>query len=369
MAVTVFLDSATETSHSIRSPGPISTIPFTSTITMGTVSADRTDDHGEEVWPHTPDGVQTVWTWNADKVRQDGHLLLAECTRDSHRIYRKDYLHGNDGRAATTKSKSLWTDKEFSNDSGRQSVKELFGQAIMDFPKSPHLMARLVKMGSRRDSIVLDFFSGSAATAHAVMAVNAEDGGSRRSFMVQLPEQVGTESTAAKAGLTNIAEIGKERMRRAGDRILDGDCHADWSQDVGFRVLTVDTSNMSDVYYLPDKLEQADLLGAADSIKPGRGDPEDLLFQVLVGCGVDLTLSIRRETIIGKTVFLVGEDLCELAACFDDDIDEDLVRALVAVAEPVRTVFRDAAYTSDAAKINAGQIFRQLSPGTDFRSI
>ena len=335
----------------------------------GSVSADRTADHAVEVWPHAPNGIQTVWTWNADKVRQDGLLLLAERTCDGHRIYRKDYLHGNGGQVAKTKSKSLWTEKEFSNDYGRQSVKELFGQAIMDFPKSPHLMARLVRMGSHRDSIILDFFSGSASAAHGVMAVNAEDGGSRRFFMVQLPEQVGPESAAAKAGLPNIAEIGKERIRRAGDLILNGDCHEDWSQDAGFRVLTVDTSNMSDVYHLPDDLEQPDLLAAADSIKPGHGDPEDLLFQVLVDCGVDLTLPIRRDTVNGKTVFFFGEDPCELAACFDNDIDEDLVKALVAVTEPTRMVFRDAAYTSDAAKINAEQIFRQLSPGTDLRSI
>ena len=330
----------------------------------GSVSADKTDDYSEEVWPHAPDGVQTCWTWKRARVRERHHLLVAERVGDVYRIFRKDYLKRDDGQVAKTKSKSLWTDKEFSNDHGRESVKRLFGRPVMDFPKSPDLMARLVRMGAHSDSIILDFFSGSAAMAHGVMAVNAEDGGTRQFFMVQLPEPVPDESPAAKAGLSNIAEIGKERIRRAGQEVVGEDSH----QDVGFRVLAVDTSNLSEVYRTPDEIEQGSLLADVDIIKPGRGDPDDLLFEVLVHWGIDLTLPISCKTIQGRTVLFVGASPCELVACFEAGIEEEFIRELVAF-EPMRAVFRDAGYASDAAKINAEQIFRQLSPSTDLRSL
>lgn len=330
----------------------------------GSVSPDKTDDYSEEVWPHAPDGVQTCWTWGGARVRERRHLLLAERVGDGFRIFRKDYLRRDDGQAAKTKSKSLWTEKEYSNDHGRESVKRLFGQPVMDFPKSPDLMARLVRMGSHSDSIILDFFSGSAAMAHGVMAVNAEDGGTRQFFMVQLPVPVPDESPAAKAGLSNIAEIGKERIRRAGQEVLGEQSN----QDSGFRVLAVDTSNMYDVYRTTDETEQGSLIADVDIIKPGRGDPFDLLFEVLVHWGIDLTLPISCKTIQDRMVVFVDASPCELVACFDSGIEEEFVRELAAF-EPLRAVFRDAGYASDAEKINAEQIFRQLSPGTDLRSL
>lgn len=151
--------------------------------------------------------------------------------------------------------------------------------------------------------LCLDFFAGSSTTAHAVMQLNAEDGGNRRFIMVQLPEACGATSEAAKAGYGTIAEISKERIRRAGKKILEGDCHEGWNRDVGFRVLKVDTSNMADVFYTPDALQQNLLDLTTDNIKPSR-TPEDLLFQVLLDWGVELTLPIRKESIQGKTVFL-----------------------------------------------------------------
>lgn len=163
----------------------------------------------------------------------------------------------------------------------------------------------------------------------------------------------------------NIAEISKERIRRAGQKILDGDCHPDWNKDVGFRVLKIDSSNMTDVFYTPDATNQADLLANVDSIKQGR-TAEDLLFQVLVDWGVDLTLPIRRETVQGKTVFFVDENA--LVACFDTGVTEDLVKELAA-HEPLRVVFRDTGFVSDVVKINVQQIFKQLSPMTDVKAI
>ena len=329
------------------------------------VSPDRTDSFHIELWPDAPTGVKTCWTWKKDKVRSESHLLCAEQTNDEWRIYRKDYLYGPNGEIAKSLVKSLWTDKEITIDYGRMAIKKLFGSAVMDFPKSPELLERLIKMGSHRDSIVLDFFAGSATTAHAVLSVNAKDGGNRRFIMVQLPEQVEANSLAAQAGLSTIAEIGKERIRRAGSGILQGDCHEDWCKDVGFRVLKVDGSNMHDIYYRPDDVDQADLLATVDNIKPNRS-AEDLLFQVLSDWGGDLTLPIRRETVQDKTVFFVDDNA--LVACFDTGVTEELVKEL-ARREPIRVVFRDNGFVSDAVKINIEQVFRQLSRTTEVKSI
>ena len=213
--------------------------------------------------------------------------------------------------------------------------------------------------------LVLDFFAGSCSTAAAVLLLNAEDGGNRKSISVQIAEPCAVGSIGDRAKFSTIAEISKERIRRAGAKILEGECHPDWNKDIGFRVLKVDTSNMQDVFYTPDATRQADLLAAVDNIKPDR-TPEDLLFQVLVDWGVDLTLTIRRETMLGKTVFFVDDNV--LAACFDTGISEALVKELAA-RHPLRVVFRDNGFVSDAVKINVDQIFRQMSPGTEVKSI
>lgn len=199
------------------------------------------------------------------------------------------------------------------------------------------------------------------------MQLNAQDGGNRKFIMVQLPEPCDEKSEAFKAGYKTIAEISKERIRRAGKKILEGECHEGWNKDIGFRVLKVDSSNMTDVYYRPDATRQTLLDRMTANIKPDR-EPEDLLFQVLLDWGVDFSLPIRKETIQGKTVFFVNEPPYDLVACFDDGVNEDLVREL-ARFEPLWVVFRDAGFVSDAVKINVEQIFKQLSPGTEVKSI
>ncbi len=251
------------------------------------------------------------------------------------------------------------------NSSATKALKELFGGKIFSFPKPIELVKELILQGGNKDSIVLDFFAGSATTAHAVLESNAKDGGRRQFILIQIPEAIDERSEAFKEGFINIAEISQERIRRAGKKILEGDCHPDWNRDVGFRVLKVDSSNMKDIYYRPDELSQGDLLEAVDNVKPDR-TPEDLLFQVLVDWGVDLTLPIRREMLQGKTVFFVDDNA--LVACFDMGITEELVKEL-AKHEPLRVVFRDNGFVSDAVKINVEQIFRQLSPITEVRAI
>lgn len=243
---------------------------------------------------------------------------------------------------------------------------EIFdGSRVFENPKNYKDLSLLVNYLTGPDDIVFDFFAGSGSTAHGVMHANSSYGGNRRCISAQIGEKVADDSEAAKFGFNLISDISKERIRRAGKKILEGECHPDWNRDVGFRVLKVDTSNMKDVYYRPDELKQSDLLDMVDNVKEGR-TAEDLLFQVLVDWGVDLTLPIRRETVQDKTVFFVDDNA--LAACFDRGVTEDLVKEL-AKREPLRVVFRDNGFVSDAVKINVEQIFRQLSPSTDVKSI
>lgn len=251
------------------------------------------------------------------------------------------------------------------NSSATTALKELFGGKLFSFPKPVELIKALIDQGAAKDALILDFFAGSGTTAQAVFECNAADGGNRRCILIQLPEEIDEESDAFKDGYRTIADFAQERIRRAGKRILEGECHPDWNRDVGFRVLKVDTSNMKDVYYSPDDLKQSDLLDMVDNVKEGR-TAEDLLFQVLVDWGVDLTLPIRRETVKGKTVFFVDDNA--LVACFDRGITEDLVKEL-AGHEPLRVVFRDNGFASDAVKINVEQIFRQISATTELKAI
>lgn len=235
-----------------------------------------------------------------------------------------------------------------------------------DTEKSLDLLQRIVTWATDVNSnhLVMDFFAGSGTTAHAVMAANASDGGNRRFALVQLPVPVSSRKRGGD-GERTIADITRGRLINSGRGLLAEEIHPDWNRDVGFRVLKVDTSNMQDVYYRPDQIDQKDLLVAVDNIKPDRS-AEDLLFQVLVDWGVDLTLPIHRETIRGKTVFFVDGNA--LVACFETGVTEDLVKELAA-REPLRVVFRDNGFVSDAVKINVEQVFRQVSPGTDVKSI
>lgn len=239
------------------------------------------------------------------------------------------------------------------------------GVRVFENPKNYKDISQLVSYLTGEDDVVLDFFAGSGSTAHAVIHANAINGGRRQFISVQIAEHTPLDSAANKAGYQTISNLCKDRIRRVGKKILAGDCHSEWNGDVGFRVLKIDASNMKDIYYRPDQLSQADLFGAVDNIKPDRS-AEDLLFQVLIDWGVDLALPIRRETLLGKTVFFVDGNA--LVACFEPSISEELVKEL-AKTEPLRVVFRDNGFASDALKINVEQIFRQLSPSTEIRTL
>ena len=325
------------------------------------ISLNKTEGW-EEVYPvvSRKDGIQRVWRWGRDKSRLDLNKEIVGYKTDEgeYRVVQKSRHTGKVIR-------SLLIDKEISSRRGTAAVEELFGAKVFSFPKSVELIRRFVAVATDTDSIVMDFFSGSATTAHAVFQQNAHDQGERRFILVQLPEVCDEESTAFKSGYRSITDISKERIRRAGTKIRAESAITAPNLDVGFRVLKVDTSNMSEVFYTPDAVNQDQLAGMVNNIREDR-TAEDLLFQVLLDWGVDLALPITTETIAGKTVFFVDGNA--LAACFEEGISEEFVK-LLAQRTPLRAVFRDAGFASDSVKINVEQIFKLMSPGTEVKTI
>ena len=244
---------------------------------------------------------------------------------------------------------------------GAKEVTQLFDAGVFDGPKPVRLLTRLLTLANlKKDSIVLDFFSGSAATAHALMARNVEDGGTRKFIMVQLPETTDEGGTAYKAGYANICEIGKERIRRAGAKIEAEAGEKAAELDLGFRCLRLDTSNMTDVYYTPETVTQDGLFAQVDNVKADR-TPEDLLFQTMLDLGILLSASITVEEIADKRVFNVADGF--LLACFDYDVTDETVTA-IAKRKPSYVVFRDASMADDSALTNFDQLFAAYSPAT-----
>ena len=228
------------------------------------------------------------------------------------------------------------------------------GIDLFDTPKPVKIIKELIRAAAFGDSTILDFFSGSATTAHAVMQLNAEDGGKRKFIMVQLPEETDEKSEAYKNGYKNICEIGKERIRRAGDKIMQETGKTDL--DIGFRVLKVDDSNMQDVYYKPSELKQADLLSSIDNIKADR-TPLDLLFGVMVEWGVSLSLPLQEVKVGENTIHIVGDN--DLVACFDKNVSTATITKM-AELNPTRVVFRDSCFEKDDEKINMFEIFKTI---------
>lgn len=245
---------------------------------------------------------------------------------------------------------------------GTKEITEIFEGKIFSFPKTVGLIKFLIDICTKteKNAIILDFFSGSATTAHAVMKLNAEDGGNRKFIMVQLPEETDEKSEAYKAGYKNICEIGKERIRRAGAKIKEDSPMTTSDLDTGFRVLKLDSTNMKDVYYNPADYELNLFDTLADNIKEDR-TPEDLLFQVMLDLGVLLSSKIEESTIGGKTVFNVADGF--LYACFDENVTEDVITE-IAKKNPYYFVMRDSSMANDSVATNFEQIFATYSPDT-----
>ncbi|WP_218956347.1 site-specific DNA-methyltransferase [Aedoeadaptatus nemausensis] len=259
---------------------------------------------------------------------------------------------------------SLWNEDRYSNVSnGTNRLKAIFdGNSYFDFSKSLYTIMDLVSLNTNKDDIILDFFSGSGTSAESILRINLKDGETRRFIMVQLPEATDEKSEAYKAGYKTICDIGKERIRRAGQKILEENKDKENIKDldIGFRVLKTDSSNMKDVYYAPDMTEQGFLDSLENNIKEDRS-PEDLLFQVMLDLGIPLSAGIQVETMGGKNVFVVEEGF--LIACFDGDMGEDVVKA-IAEKQPYYAVFRDASMAGDSVATNFDQIFESISSET-----
>ena len=272
-----------------------------------------------------------------------------------------------------------FTENTFSNDNAKKHLGTLFETCPFDYSKPLSLMKFLIKFASNKGDTILDFFSGSATTAHAVMQLNAEDGGNRRFIMVQLPEPCDEKTEAYKLGYKNICEIGEERIRRAGIKIKN-EIDSNNAQlkigeepkkvpDIGFRVFKVDDTNMNDVYYAPKDYNKTMLERMTSNIKSDRTD-EDLLYGVLLDWGVELSLPHKVETIDGKKVHIVNDNElgADLIACFEENISETVVRE-IAKKQPTRVVFRDGSFNTDDHKINVEEIFKMIAPNTTVKVI
>lgn len=276
----------------------------------------------------------------------------------------KNFLLRRDvGEEAVEKRKSitdlLLNDYGDNQESDKEFL-ELFDKKYFDYTKPIKLIYNLVKSNFTEEGIILDFFSGSATTAHAVMQLNSEDGGNRKFIMVQLPEKTDEKSEAFKAGYKNICEIGKERIRRAGKKIKEESPLTTQDLDTGFRVLKLDSTNMQDIYYSPKDISQPDLFSQVDNVKPDRTG-EDLLFQVMLELGATLDSKIETAMVAGKTLYDVAEGY--LVACFDQNVSDEVVKA-IAQMQPAYAVLRDTSMTNDATVTNFEQIFKTISPDT-----
>lgn len=327
-------------------------------------------------------GIMGYWRFSKETMQEkykDGLIV-----KKGNSLYQKYFKStaANTRRTATT-----WWDDGGLTSSATSKLKDLMGGGSFDTPKPVELIDRMLRMITWKDksSLVLDFFSGSATTAHALLQLNSQDGGRRKFIMVQVPEECNEKSEGYANGYKTICEIGKERIRRAGDKILAEQQAKEKSAadktdlfdstsdkpaaakplDIGFRVLKIDDSNMKDVYYSAGEISQQDLVEQISNIKDGRTDM-DLLFGCLVDWGVPLSLPIKTETIENLQVYNVNDG--DLVACFANDIPEAAIRQ-IAAAKPLRAVFRDSSFKSDSAKINVTEIFKTISPNTTVKVV
>lgn len=318
--------------------------------------------NGEHILP-----PKNGWRWSKERI--DEMIARKEIifSNDNRRIIKKTYLKDQGGIVPS----NFWWDLEETghNRNAKYELKGLFPElstsAQFSTPKPTKFIDKILRLSCDKNSIVLDFFSGSATTAHAVMQLNAEDNGYRKFIMVQLPEKCDEKSEAYKAGYKNICEIGKERIRRAGEKIKSESPLTTGNLDVGFRVLKLDDTNMKDVYYAPDDYSQGLLAGLESNIKDDRTDL-DLLFGCLLDWGLPLSMPYSSEQIDGCTVHTYNDG--DLIACFDENVPESVVEK-IAKRQPLRVVFRDSGFANSPAKINVTEIFKLFAPDTRVKVI
>ena len=312
--------------------------------------------------PQREDGKEGNWRWGIETAQDRIGDLIPKYmpTRKVWGVMQKDYLEGR----SLVKPTSSWTFKDVNSERGTEQFVNLgFDKRIFPKPKPIGTIYRCCKLvtDNRRDSIILDFFSGSSTTAHAIMKINAEDGGNRKFIMVQLPEETPEDSEARKAGYNTIPEIAKERIRRAGKKIKEESPLTTADLDTGFRVFRLDEGNYEDVKRSPKDYNQDDLDLFLNNIKADRNDL-DLLFGCMLDWGVQLSLPMTQEVVDGKTIYTVNDG--DLVACFAENVSEDVVKAM-AEKMPLRVIFRDSCFAQDADKINIYETFKQKLDWSD----
>lgn len=354
--------------------GPYRTQPLEAAKSMGerkNLVYDIPGPHGISISP------KRQWLWSKERTLralENSELEFNQDKGGNWTVNIKQYLRDENGNEKLLKVTSIIED--IYTQHGTREIEGLFGTVdYFPYPKPSSFVNLLAQFGTDRDCIVLDFYSGSGTTAHAVMQQNAKDGGSRKFIMAQLPEPTDENGEAYKAGYKNICEIGKERIRRAAKKIKEEKLEkakkdglfADYTddQDYGFRVYRLDSSNMQDVYYRPQDYQQSQLDAFADNVKPDR-TADDLLAQIILDWGLPLSLKINTKEILGKKVYRIAEN--SLYACFDIGIDEAFAKE-IAKDKPLRVVFRDSGFKNDTAKVNVRQLLKQLSPETEMKVV
>lgn len=330
--------------------GPYQTGPLARPSNSSNREYTLTMPNGREItakWSCSPETFQSYV--------KEGRLIIPRGGEGMPRI--KIYLSELPGMIPNT-----WLDSSGTTDDANRTIQKLFdGAALFDYSKPKEFVEHLLRLGTSPDSLILDFFSGSATTAHAVMQLNAEDGGKRKYICVQIPEETPEGSEARKAGYNTICDIGKERIRRAGKKIKEEAGLMGKDLDTGFRVLRVDSSNMEDIYFEPVALKQENLFTQVESVKTDRTEL-DLLFGCMVDWGVELSYPLRTDEVDGKRIHIVNEGA--LVACFDKEISLEALRH-IAEMKPLRVIFREECFATDADKLNIYEQFKQFCGWSD----
>lgn len=308
-------------------------------------------------------GKKACWRWSRDKFYKNSSLGFVDIKKDPNGVwivYTKQYMNcDNEGNIIERTQRPMGIIEEYSSTQAAKMLKSM--EIPFDYSKPIDLLKYLIDRQANKDLVVLDFFSGSSSTAHAVMQLNSEDGGNRKFILVQLPEETPDDSEAHKAGYKNICEIGKERIRRAGKKIKEENPLTTQDLDTGFRVFRVDSSNYEEVEHTPKEWNQQELDLFLNNIKGDRTDL-DLLFGCMLDWGVQLSLPMTTEEVDGKIIYTVNEG--DLVACFAEKVTDNVVRAM-AEKQPLRVIFRDSCFERDADKINIYETFKQLLDWSD----
>ncbi|HFI0027939.1 TPA: site-specific DNA-methyltransferase [Streptococcus suis] len=362
-----YIISENETSRSLRKDGdsdkrqdrPDMFYPIYLNESSGELSLIQ-DSNSIEIFPLRPDGTDGRWRWGRDKFRNEKTRLISKLKKDG----RYDiHVVTEAGNVRELPWDSILKDAV---SSGGKFVNDLFeGLQLFSYPKNPLYIKWICETLIDKSATILDFFAGSATTAHAVMQLNAEDGGNRKYILCTLDEQVADKSAAKEAGYETIDQISRERIRRAAKKIQEEHPERVGKQDFGFRAYKLDTSNFKDVSQTPDSFSQESLFDSVSNIKDGRTDL-DLLFQIMLTWGMELSLPIAKTQIDGTAIYNVADGA--LIACFADEISESVLRQ-IAKEEPLRAVFKDESFANSAAKINLGQIFKEEAPNTKVKVV